>query len=92
MLCVNITNTYTCSDGVGTTCTKQAVTIPVVSAQPTCNAGQYVLVTADEFTIPPPSPERIAEISDVFLLMLVALVSVWGVKQLLKLFSGDVEK
>lgn len=37
----------------------------------------------------PPSPERVADLLEVFYLFLVALVVVWGAKQLLALFSGD---
>ena len=68
------------------------VQFPAIVEKPSCASSDYVLVTKSEFEVPAPSPQRLAEISDVFLLLLGALVVIWGAKQLLKLFSGDIEK
>ena len=37
-------------------------------------------------------PERVADMAALFYAFLAALVVVWGVKQLLNLFTGDTEK
>lgn len=37
-------------------------------------------------------PQRIADMSALFYAFLAVLVAVWGVKQLLNLFTGDTEK
>lgn len=68
------------------------VQLPAIVEKPACASSDYVLVTKSELEVPAPSPERLTEISDVFLLLLGALVVIWGSKQLLKLFSGDIEK
>lgn len=69
-----------------------SVQLPAIVEKTECASSDYVLVTKSEYQVPAPSPERLTEISDVFLLLLGALVVVWGSKQLLKLFSGDIEK
>jgi hypothetical protein len=66
--------------------------LPAIIEKPSCASSDYVLVTKSEFEVPAPSPARLSEISDVFLLFLAALVVIWGSKQLLKLFTGDIEK
>lgn len=68
------------------------VQLPAIVDKSSCNSSDYVLVTKSEFEVPAPSPERLTEISDMFLLLLAALVAIWGAKQLLKLFTGDIEK
>jgi flagellar biogenesis protein FliO len=39
----------------------------------------------------PPSAERVQDLLDMFYLFLLALCVAWGLKQLIKLFSGDME-
>lgn len=47
-----------------------------------------------EFKIAQPTidTQRILDMNDMFWAFVLALVSIWGVKQLLKLFSSDTDK
>ncbi len=49
MYCVTLLTTYVCSNGSGTTCTKQAVTIPVTSVG-TCAPSDGILLSNAEYT------------------------------------------
>jgi len=47
-----------------------------------------VVLTVDSSS----DPERVADMASLFYAFLAVLVVVWGVKQLLNLFTGDTEK
>lgn len=59
----------------------------VILIDPSCSSG---LVIAD--TTAPVDTTRVQDMSIVFGLALVALAGVWGSKQLIKLFSADLER
>lgn len=73
------------------------VTRPVVGLDPTCSSGLQILTQAEidgnKLQINTASdPERVADMASLFYAFVAVLVVVWGVKQLLNLFTGDTEK
>lgn len=92
MLCVQSLPVGSTIGGSAAGAVVSTVQLPAIVDKPICDSSDYVLVTKSDFEVPAPSPERLTEISDVFLLLLAALVVVWGSKQILKLFTGDIEK
>lgn len=63
----------------------------------TCATGLQILTQAEidgnKLQINTASdPERVADMASLFYAFLAVLVVVWGVKQLLNLFTGDTEK
>lgn len=62
-----------------------------------CSSGLVVLtqseIDANKLQVNTDSdPERVADMTALFYAFLLVLVMVWGVKQLLNLFTGDTEK
>ena len=49
MYCATVVNTYTCSNGVGTTCDKQAVSLLHLNANAVCAPSEYVAITSAEY-------------------------------------------
>ena len=92
MLCVSPVPVGSTIGTAGAVPVVSSVQLPVILDKPSCDSSDYVLVHRSDFEIPAPSPERLQEIQDIFLLFLAALVVIWGLKQLLRLFSGDIEK
>lgn len=68
-----------------------------VQKDATCSSGLQILTQAEiesnKLQINTASdPERVADMASLFYAFLAVLVVVWGVKQLLNLFTGDTEK
>ena len=68
-----------------------------VQEDATCSSGLQILTQAEiesnKLQINTASdPERVADMASLFYAFLAVLVVVWGVKQLLNLFTGDTEK
>ena len=68
-----------------------------VVRQTSCASGLQILTAAEIETnkvqfATASDPERVADMTSLFYAFLAALVVVWGVKQLLNLFTGDTEK
>ena len=69
----------------------------MVQEDVTCATGFRILTQAEidgnKLQINTASdPERVADMASLFYAFLAVLVVVWGVKQLLNLFTGDTEK
>lgn len=71
----------------------------VIGTDPSCSSGLLLLTQAEidgiksSISIDTSSdPERVADMASLFYAFLAVLVVVWGVKQLLNLFTGDTEK
>lgn len=79
--------------------TAALLTVPVIGEDPSCSAGLQLLTDAEiqanksQLTVDTASnPERVQDMTDLFYAFLLALVLVWGVKQLLNLFTGDTSR
>lgn len=73
------------------------LTVPIIGFDPSCSSGLLLLsqaeLDANKIQVNSASdPERVADMTALFYAFLAALVLVWGVKQLLNLFTGDTEK
>lgn len=71
----------------------------VLMADPSCSSGLQILTQAEiqanksQLTMDTTSdPQRVADMLDLFYAFMVVLVVVWGLKQLLNLFTGDTSK
>lgn len=71
----------------------------VIGVDPACSSGLLLLTQAEidgiksSISIDTSSdPERVADMASLFYAFVAVLVVVWGVKQLLNLFTGDTEK
>lgn len=75
-------------------CVKLSAT-GVIELDPSCSSG-FQILTKSEIdainSISHPDSERISDITSLFYAFLLVLVVVWGLKQLLNLFTGDIEK
>lgn len=72
---------------------------PLLVVEPSCAAGLKVLTMAEiaelKQTLKVDSssdPARVQDMTDLFYVFLLVLVVVWGIKQLLNLFTGDTSK
>ena len=73
------------------------LSVPVLGLDPTCTSGLQILTQAeiDSYKLQintASDPERVADMASLFYAFVAVLVVVWGVKQLLNLFTGDTEK
>lgn len=73
------------------------LSVPIIGFDPTCSSGLQILTQAEidgnKLQINTASdPDRVADMASLFYAFLAVLVVVWGVKQLLNLFTGDTEK
>lgn len=62
-----------------------------VVSDPSCSSG-FVIQTSAEVSGVEVDPGRIGDMTALFYAFLVVFVAVWGVKQLLNLFSGDTSR
>ena len=62
-----------------------------VVSDPSCSAG-FVIQTSAEVSGVQVDPGRISDMTALFYAFLAVFVVVWGVKQLLNLFSGDTSR
>ena len=95
-LCVAVIPVGTHIGKVGTQ-GSAVLSVPVLGLDPTCSSGLQILTQAEidgnKLQINTASdPERVADMASLFYAFLAVLVVVWGVKQLLNLFTGDTEK
>lgn len=68
---------------------------PIIVSDAACTSGLVLMAQNDlklQVSPEPVSPERVADMYDVFLLLMVAFAAVWGLKQIARLFSGDMER
>lgn len=61
--------------------------VGIDDSQQTQTASQSVTIATE-----PISAERVADMQALFLAFLAVLVTVWGLKQLLRLFTNDTER
>lgn len=69
--------------------------LPIVAEDPSCASGLILMSQNDlklQVSPEPVSPERVADMYDVFLLLMVAFAAVWGLKQIARIFGGDMER
>lgn len=62
--------------------------ISLIVHDPDCLSGLKLVTVSDTDS----SPERVQDMTDLFYVFLLVLVTVWGLKQLLNLFSGDTSR
>lgn len=73
-------------------------TVPIIVPDDACTSGLQILSKAEidvMKTIKVDSssdPARVQDMTDLFYAFLLVLVVVWGIKQLLNLFTGDTSK
>lgn len=86
-LCVRI---YNPGDQIGNPGSPHSaiLTLPVFGPDPDCVSGLKLVTVSDTES----NPDRVQDMSDIFYAFLLVLVAVWGLKQLLNLFSGDTSK
>ena len=77
--------------------TPVILSVPIIGFDASCSSGLLLLsqaeLDANKIQVNTASdPERVADMASLFYAFLAALVVVWGVKQLLNLFTGDTEK
>lgn len=75
------------------------LSVPMIAVDSTCASGLQILTTAEiqanksQLTMDTTSsPERVADMLELFYAFILVLVVVWGLKQLLNLFTGDTSK
>lgn len=72
--------------------------VPVLGIDGDCSSGLQVLTKAEIDTMKTlkvdtsSDPQRVQDMTDLFYAFLLVLVTVWGIKQLLNLFTGDTSK
>lgn len=91
--CVSVLPTGSTIVTVGTTTGRSRM--PLITEDPTCASGLVLMSQSDlklQVSPEPVSPERVQDMYDVFLLLLVAFAAVWGLKQIARIFSGDMER
>lgn len=91
--CVRVLPTGTVIATAGTTSVKSKV--PLITDDPTCASGLVLMSQNDlklQVSPEPVSPERVQDMYDVFALLMVAFAAVWGLKQIARIFSGDMER
>lgn len=91
--CVKVlpTGTVIARDGA-TNILSQA---PLIAEDASCSSGLILMSQTDlklQVSPEPVSPERVADMYDVFSLLMVAFAAVWGLKQIAHIFSGDMER
>lgn len=72
---------------------------PTIISDPTCASGLQILTASEiqanknQLTVDSQSdPQRVQDMTDLFYAFLLVLVSVWAIKQLANLFTGDTSK
>lgn len=91
--CVSVLPSGTVIATAGTTTAKSNV--PLITEDPTCSSGLVLMSQNDlklQVSPEPVSPDRVQDMYDVFLLLMVAFAAVWGLKQIARIFSGDMER
>lgn len=91
--CVSVLPSGTVIATAGTTTVKSKV--PLITEDPTCASGLVLMSQNDlklQVSPEPVSPDRVQDMYDVFLLLMVAFAAVWGLKQISRIFSGDMER
>lgn len=96
-VCIRIAPVGENIGGAGPPSAFLSVATPVVD--PTCASGLQILTAAEiqanknQLTMDSTSnPERVADMEALFYMFLVVLISVWAIKRLLDLFSGEGDK
>jgi hypothetical protein len=94
-VCVNVIPSGSVVGSAGLQSVKTSV--PIIGMDSSCSSGLLLLtqteLDANKIQVNTASdPERVADMASLFYAFLAALVVVWGVKQLLNLFTGDTEK
>lgn len=91
--CVRVLPVGTAMAVAGSTSAKSKV--PLITEDPTCASGLVLMSQNDlklQVSPEPVSPDRVQDMYDVFLLLMVAFAAVWGLKQIARIFSGDMER
>lgn len=68
---------------------------PIVVADATCADGLVLMAQNDlklQVSPEPTDPQRVADMYELFLAFMVVFAMVWGVKQLRRIFGGDMER
>ena len=94
-VCANVIDAGTEIGTPGQTAAR--LSLPIIGFDSSCSSGLLLLtqteLDANKIQVNTASdPERVADMASLFYAFLAALVVVWGVKQLLNLFTGDTEK
>lgn len=68
---------------------------PIIVSDAACTSG-LVLMAQDDLKLQvspePTDPQRVADMYELFLAFMVVFAMVWGVKQLRRVFGGDMER
>lgn len=86
------------SSSIGKSGTTNVTSLPTrefVVVDPTCASGMVIMSQDDlKLTVVPEALDvnRVADMQALFIAFVAVLVSVWGLKQLLRLFTSDTER
>lgn len=65
------------------------------TVDPSCTTGQIVMTSADlklEVKPEPVDPQRVADMYQLAIAFVAIFAALWGLKQLYRMFSGDMER
>lgn len=91
--CVSIIPVGTNIGGGGTS--SAVLSRPVIGLDATCASGMVIMSKDDlKLTVVPEavSTERVQDMYGVFIAFLVVFAGLWGLKQIYRIFSGDMER
>lgn len=70
-------------------------TMPLLGVDPSCASGLLLMTQADlklQVSPEPTDPQRVTDMYELFLAFMVVFAMVWGLKQLRRIFGGDMER
>jgi len=68
---------------------------PIIVSDAACTSGLVLMAQNDlklQVSPEPTDPQRVADMYELFLAFMVVFAMVWGVKQLRRIFGGDMER
>lgn len=68
---------------------------PIIVSDAACTSGLVLMAQNDlklQVSPEPTDPQRVADMYELFLAFMVVFATVWGVKQLRRVFGGDMER
>lgn len=68
---------------------------PIIVSDAACTSGLVLMAQNDlklQVSPEPTDPQRVADMYELFLAFMVVFAMVWGLKQLRRIFGGDMER